>query len=368
MRLLQAEVEDFRNLRRVQLELSPHFTALVGQNGQGKTNTLEALYLLGALRPLRNVNRKALFREGTQQSRLKAKVSHRHSGLVHQLEMVLQGTSRTLLKDEKRSAATSFLGTLVAVAFTPDDLSLGKGGPEGRRRFLDRALLNAKPSYLERALRYSKALKERNRALVEQADDAVIAAFEGVLVEEGAAIMVARGRYVAELSPRVEACFERIAAPAPALALRYDCRLELDLESEARTRELYATVLERKRPHDRRRKSTSVGPHLDDLELMLDGVAAKERASQGQHRAMALALKLAELEDLAERLGEPPILLLDDMSSELDAQRSRQLFEAVGRLDGQVILTATEAPRLLGDEAVVFYDVHQGQLTRRESG
>lgn len=372
MRLLSAALTDFRNLAAARLELSPSFTALIGPNGQGKTNTLEALYLVSALRPLRNVTRKALIRQGAALAKIALEVEHATTGLTHSLGLELQGAARSLEKDGKKVGTTSFLGMSVAVAFTPDDLQLGKGGPDARRRFLDRALLNVRPAYLERALRYQKAVKDRNRVLQEQGQDALLDAFDAVLAHEGAAILVARARYVAELAPRVQAQFEQIATPAPRLALAYESTLgeALQPEAEDATREALHQRLFERRPADRRRRTTSVGPHLDDLELTLDGVSLRDRASQGQHRAIVLALKLAEITHLAEHLGEPPILLLDDMSSELDALRSRQLFEAVSRLEGQVVLTSTEDPRglqgfLEAGRDVVTYDVRGGELLRR---
>ncbi|MCK6546501.1 DNA replication and repair protein RecF [Myxococcota bacterium] len=370
MRLLRAELTDFRNITHAELEPSAHFTALIGPNGQGKTNTLEAIYFAAALKPLRSVQRHALLREGTSRARVMLRVERQTTGLVHDLEAVLEPRSRALLKDGKRTTTASFLGIAVCVAFTPDDLQLPKGSPEARRRFLDRALLNLRPAYLDKALRYAKALKDRNRLLVEDAPDAVLSAYDELVAREGAAILVARAEYVAELAPRVMAQFERIASPAPPLALSYVSTVELDGRREEELRQHFLERLEHRRRVDRKRRSTSLGPHLDDLELTLSGEPVRERASQGQHRAIVLALKLAEITHLAERLGEPPILLLDDMSSELDPERSRQLFEAVGKLEGQVILTSTEEPRglyptLPPEQPLVIYDVAGGTLARR---
>lgn len=368
MRLLRASLSHFRNLSAVELEFGPRFTALIGQNGQGKTNTLEALYLVAALRPLRNVPRSALIQHEQEAAKIDLVVERLSTGLSYELGLELKGPSRALHKDGKKTDTGGFLGHAVTVAFTPDDLSLGKGSPEGRRRFLDRALLNVRPAYLTRALRYAKAVKERNRVLVDQGKDEVLDAFDQVIATEGAGIMVERARYIHDLGPRAQSHFTRIAEPAPELTLSYAASLDegLDPHSEPATREAYLAKLIRRRPLDRKRRTTSVGPHHDDLELLLDGHRVKDRASQGQHRALALALKLAELTDLAERLKEPPILLLDDMSSELDPVRSGQLFDCVRRLEGQVILTSTEPPRgLEASGQLVEYDVHQGRVTRR---
>lgn len=371
MRLLNAELSDFRNVESARIEFSPRFTAIIGPNGQGKTNTLEALYMLAALRPLRNVHRRALLREGTRTARISVQIDHAKTGLVHDLGLELTSTKRILTKDDKVVDASKFLGHAVAVCFTPDDLQLAKGGPDLRRRFLDRALLNVRPSYLTAALRYQKAVRDRNKILADDNNDDLVEAFDAVIAKEGAAIMVARANFVAELSPLVQAGFERIASPAPELQLRYSTRLEeLDATSQAATEAAFFDKLKRRRTMDRARRTTSVGPHLDDLDLQLGGGSVKERASQGQHRALVLALKLAEITHLAEQLGEAPLLLLDDMSSELDATRSGQLFEAIRALDGQVILTGTETPTGLAvqqSNELITYEVDGGRLTRFES-
>lgn len=372
MRLLSAELEDFRNVASAQLEFSPRFTALVGPNGQGKTNTLEALYLLAALRPLRNVQRRALLREGTKRARVAVRIERADTGLVHDLAVELTSTKRTLFKDDKAIDASSFIGCAVAVCFTPDDLQLPKAGPDLRRKFLDRALLNSRPAFLGRALRYQRAVRERNRALGDPDSDPMIDAYDAVIAKEGAVIMVERARFVRELWPRVQAAFEQIAHPAPELRMRYACRLEdLDVDAVEATESAFFEKLARRRAVDRMRKTTSAGPHLDDLELTLDGEPVKERASQGQHRAIVLAMKLAEITHLAEALGEAPLLLLDDMSSELDASRSEQLFETVRALDGQVILTGTERPTGLAPRSpdeLAIYRVDGGRLTPDGAG
>ncbi len=372
MRFLSAHLTDFRNIRSAEIDFSRSFTALIGPNGQGKTNAIESLYLVAALRPLRSVPRRALIHTEAQRTEVAVQVDVATTGLQHQLSVALEGASRTLVKDDKKVPASSFLGHAVAVAFTPDDLVLAKGGPDGRRRFLDRALLNIRPAYLERAMRYAKAVKDRNKVLAEHGSDTMIDAFDEVIAAEGAAIMTARAQYVREVGDRVVENFERICTPAPLLKIRYAPSLSrgLEIDDVEATRVAFLEELGGRRGLDRQRRKTTVGPHLDDLTLHIAGKSARERASQGQHRALVLALKLAEITHLAEQLEEPPILLLDDMSSELDQTRSRQLFESVAKLEGQVILTSTEEPAslkaLLSDpDDLRIYDVDGGSIRAR---
>jgi DNA replication and repair protein RecF len=344
LRILSARISDFRNVAHAALTFAPRLTAFVGENGQGKTNLLEALYLVAALRPLRSVGRVDLVRSGERRAAVELAVHSARTTLTTALTLELGPEGRRLKRDDKACEATTFVGHLVAVAFTPDDLELTKGAPEARRRFLDRALFNARPAYLSMALRYAKALKARNRVLLDEGDDGLLEAFDATLARAGAEVLAARLAYAEQLAPRVLAAFASIASPAPPLALRYVPSLA-DADASATVDALSARfheALVRRRANDRRRKKTTVGPHLDDLELVLGDRSARVRASQGQHRALALALKLGEIGLVTDALGEPPVLLLDDISSELDAPRTTQLFRALGPLEGQVVMTTTD--------------------------
>lgn len=341
---------------------------MIGPNGQGKTNILEALYVLSALRPLRPVRRQALIRHGAVSAVIQASVETERTGLTHELEMGLSRSARELAKDCKKVPAEEFLGKLVVVAFTPDDLALSKGAPEERRRLLDRAILNRRPAFLKAALRYHKAHKARGRLLAEGSGDGLVDAYDRILAAEGGEILAARARYVDQLAPRVASIFEAIARPAPELTIRYRSSLDegIDPESPSRTEgALYARLVER-RGRDRIMHTTSVGPHLDELDLRFDGAPLKDRASQGQHRALVLALKLAEIALLSEALSEPPVLLLDDISSELDGARTAQLFEAMAGLEGQVVMTTTDArqvPQMGFSETPRCYSILGGRVS-----
>ena len=366
MRFKNVEVADFRNIQSARLDLDHDVVALIGQNGQGKTNSLEALYMLAALRPLRSVKRQALMRSGTERARVAAQVFNKTPGLTHELELQLGSRQRKLIKDTKSTIARNFIGTLVAVAFTPDDLDFAKGGPDRRRKFVDRAVLNGRPAYLQQALRYTKAVRDRNRVLADEGSNTQLEAFDELVALEGAKVTMARSEYIRALDTRCLQLFEQICQPAPELELSYATRLQdVALGSEDVVAQALLDKLRRRHPVARARRTTSVGPHLDDIELRFDGAPVKDRASQGQHRALVRALKLAEIELATERLGEPPVLLLDDMSSELDDARTRQLFETVRAMKAQVILSSTrpvsEVAELIA-RPVFGYSVAQGTI------
>jgi DNA replication and repair protein RecF len=366
VRLLSVDVHDFRNVADARLEPSPRATILVGANGQGKTNLLEAIYFACTLKPLRAARLVELVRFGAAAATVGADVDG--PGGVRRVAVEVAPGARTAFLDGKpQERLDAYFEGLAAVCFSPDDLLLVKGGPEGRRRFLDRAAFNRWPAVLAEARDYVRALRARNAAL--RASDAdVEASFRAPLVRAGARLLRRRLDLLAELAPRVERAYSEISGPgAPTARLAYRAAASLRLpgteeDLSARLGDALAARAER----DRERGYTSAGPHMDDLALELDAHGARPFASQGQQRALVLALKVAEIENLRAGLGRPPLLLLDDVSSELDPDKNRFLLEYLRRLPGQAFLTTTDR-RLLAAAAgpdSTFYEVVRGAVTR----
>jgi len=372
VRLATLELSDFRNIESARLALSPRSTILVGQNGQGKTNLLEAVYLLCTLRPLRAGRLSELVRFG-QARAVVAGDFDGPGGLRRARVEVTDGSRSASLggKPVQSGQLEEYFDGLAAVCFSPDDLLLVKGGPELRRRFLDRAAFNRWPAVLAEAREYLQALRARNALLRSSGDEELERSFRAPLVRAGARLVRRRTELVHEVAPRVTEAFAAISGPgAPAARLAYRPAAGMRAEQPeadlaARLDEILGLRLER----DRRRGYTSAGPHMDDLTLVLDGQGARAYGSQGQQRALVLALKIAEIENLRAALGRPPLLLLDDVSSELDPQKNRYLLDYLAQLPGQAILTATDR-RLLepaaGPEAA-YYRVESGRFTRLDS-
>ncbi len=252
------------------------------------------------------------------------------------------------------------------MAFTPDDLLLVKGGPEGRRRFLDRAAFNRWPAVLAEARDYLRSLRARNAAL-RQGSPEVEESFRAPLARAGARLLHRRRTLLAELAPRFRDAFREISGPeAPEARLEYRPAAGLALvgtEGELALR--LADVLAARLDRDRERGFTSAGPHADDTALALDGKGARAYGSQGQQRALVLALKIAEIENLRAALFRPPLLLLDDVSSELDPAKNGFLLEYLRSLPGQAFLTTTD-PRLLAAAAgpdSAFFQVEGGVVS-----
>jgi DNA replication and repair protein RecF len=369
MRLLSATIRRFRNLGEVTLEPGPRATVLVGENGQGKTNTLEALYWVGTLRPLRATRLSELVQFGHSQEGTEVRATFQLAGGPREFAVRLVSGERSVEVDGKRvSSLDDYVGSVVVVAFTPDDLVLVKGAPEERRRFLDRAVFGRFPAYLGESRDYVRALKSRNRLLRERAPAGVREAFDLQLARLGARLWRRRLTVIDELVPHVERAFEAVGRLPVPLRLSYRAAaVELDpaLDERALTG-LLAKGLEDRLPLDHDRGFTSVGPHADDLAIHLGERPARLYGSQGQQRACVLALKIGEIENLHAQLGRYPLLLLDDVSSELDPDRNRYLMEYLRSLDAQVILTTTDAGlvRAAAGEDAMLYRVRAGELMR----
>ena len=368
MLLLDVSTRAFRNLVDARVELGRHTTVLFGSNGQGKTNFLEACHLLCTLRPLRAQKLAELMRIGSD---LPALVRGRFElpGGVREVDVEVGSEGRSARVDGKAVRDPDELfGGLATVAFTPDDLVVMKAGPEGRRKLLDRAAQNRHPAHLADARAYLRALRSRNELLRRQAAPELIASFDEPVARLGAAVRRRRESVLAELRPHAQQAFAEVARGEAPLEIAYlaagresDGLGEGGASLEARLLE----ALRRRLPRDRERGYTSVGPHADDLGLLLAGRPARTYASQGQARAIVLAFKIGEIENLRSTQGRAPLLLLDDVSSELDPSRNAFLMRYLGALDGQVVLTTTD-PNLVAKSArreAVFQRVEGGLIS-----
>lgn len=357
MRIHALEARQFRNLEQVLIEPHPRFNVLSGDNGQGKTNVLEAIYLLGTLRSFRAGKTEEMVRFGAAQALVRARVEK--LGTQRMLEVTLAPGHKHARVDGKGARASDYFGGFNVVLFAPEDLRLPKGAPAGRRRFLDRAVWNAHPAYLGEVQTYEKVLRSRNAVLRDGGPDSMLEVYDEQLARAAVAIVTRRRALVDELGPRVRAAFERVTQTGLSLQISYETTLDIS--------NIEHSLLERLRAERRRdlaRGSTSSGPHVDDLDLVLDEKSAKLYASQGQLRAIVLALKIAEIEFLRDNLGDSPVLLLDDVSSELDPKRNAQLFDFLKSVPCQAFITTTHRSHVLLSEERLDFHVVAGAVAR----
>ncbi len=364
-------VRGFRNLAAQELELHPRFNVLYGENGQGKTNTIEALYLATTSRSFRTSALQDCLSHGEEASRVKVAVDDERDVGASSREQIVdlkasaQGSARRVLLSGKRpkSMATFALATPI-VLFEPASLTLTQGGASERRRLLDRvgahllASSGGAEALLRDATRYRRALLHRKRALAQGAGARVLEPFERIMAEHGISMMQARQRATDALVGEALVAFSSIAQTHLELSIAYAPRAPTDFDG-------FVAALAQRRDDDARRGTATIGPHLDDLRVFLGGRPARQVASQGQHRAIVLALKGAELASIARARHVPPILLLDDVSSELDPKRSQALFQFLSAQVGQVVLTTTRPDLIPIDRDRALFEVDQGVVRAR---
>jgi DNA replication and repair protein RecF len=342
MRSLAVEslsIRDFRNLASVDIDLGPRLNVLSGENGQGKTNLVEAAYVLATSKSFRTSKLTELLMVGATTASVRGGISE--DGERRSQSVGLQSGMRAARIDGKRppTLATYAMRT-PAVVFHPGALALSSGAGAERRRLLDRVALYLSAASLADADSYGRALRARQRVLDERGDHATdLDSWEELIVRHGLALSAARERAADVLVPAATAAFARIGAPGVTLELRYDRGSPSDGDS-------FRAELVQRRRRDRARRTATIGPHRDDLAIDLASRPARGMASQGQHRAIVLALKLAEIEVVAEARGVRPMLLLDDVSSELDRARTASLFASLRQEESQVLLTTTR-PELI---------------------
>ena len=361
----------FRNLTT--LECAPHerFNVFAGPNGQGKTNILEAIYLLSAVKSFRPQTNAELIEFGQPEALLEARVDRGGHERVVRIEIGTKG-KRVFLNNNPVRNLSDFFGTLNVVMFGPEDITLMKGSPSGRRRFIDRAIFNAHPAFGSESMHYDEVLKQRNALLkTPRPDPALMAVYDEQLIQYGAQLIERRLDFLSHFEPVLQRVFRLIFDPSFEVDLSYEMswREEGDdtpvdmAQTRAQIESELARALDARATEERDRGHTLVGPHRDDLKATLNQRDVRAFASQGQHRALVLAMKSAQIAYLEERFHFAPILLLDDVSSELDRARNRFLFDFLhDRMEGQVFITTTHRDHILLDEDVAVYRVEQGAI------
>lgn len=361
MELQRLWLTDFRSYASADLEFSPGLTAVVGDNGMGKTNLLEAIGYLATLDSFRGSPTEALVRSGAAQAVVRAEGRRDSRDLLIEAEIVRAGRSRVMVNRQRLVRARDLLGALRVSVFSPDDLVMVKGGPGERRRYLDDTLVAIRPrndtlrSDVDKVLRQRNALLKQSGGRLTPEIESTLAVWDAKFVAAGAALADARQALVEQLRPVVQNAYDRLAGRPAELTMTYVAPWRFDG---------LAAALASAQRDDLRRGISTVGPHRDELELRIGDLPARTHASQGEQRCFAWALRLAAHTVVTDAAEGPPVLLLDDVFSELDPARSDALLAHLPA--GQTVLT-TAGGLPPGARPDVVLDVSRGVVSRRST-
>lgn len=359
MIITRAQLTNFRSYEACEIMPCEGVNVLLGDNGQGKTNVLEALYLCCTGRSHRTRQDRELIRWGADFAAVKAEAVRRDGS--HEVELVLPALGRRKIRvaGQEVSRSGELMGHVTGVLFSPEDLRTVKDGPAERRRFVDMALSQIRPAYYYALQRYNRALKQRGEALkviaAQPSFMATLDSWDEQLAAAGAELMRHRRAYVERLSAVAGETHREIADDRERLELKYLPSVSAGDDVQANLEALFAA-----RETDLRRLTTSVGAHRDDVQILVDGRDVRAFGSQGQQRTAALSMRLSELDVMKEEIGEWPMLMLDDVMSELDPGRRRQLVSHLAGI--QTFITCTDAEDLAGAEVGRAWRVESGEL------
>ena len=326
------ELNGFRSYKKAKFSLHPKLTLVIGKNGSGKTNLLESLYVLSATKSWR-ARDPLLLNETSPHWRLAAEADKKQLQIRYQ-----PGRPKQIIIDGKRQRPENYIGRYPAVLFEPGSLEIVAGPPDARRRFLNGLLSNIDNLYLHQLIEYRRVLKQRNALLRSRATAHInnqVFAWDVKLVELAAPIVRARQQLVAHLQERAEKLYQQVSQQPHSLALSYQSRVEGSDYASSLLRQLQTRLTT-----DSLLGFTTAGPHRDELSIRFKGQPVANVASRGELRSITLVLKLFELEFIKARTKQTPMLLLDDVLSELDASRRAYLLEQLGGT--QTVLTTTD--------------------------
>lgn len=366
MKVERLELQNFRSYQKVALDFDREVTVFSGENAKGKTNLLEAIFLCCTARSHRTPRDRELIHFGSESAQIVTAISRLNGKSQIKLQLSEKGRKKAWVGGAELPRIGELLGVLNGVMFSPEDLRLVKDGPDVRRRFLDISLSQISPLYFNALSNYQRALRQRNmllRQLVEKRDvgQGDLDLWDLQLSRYGAQVAFRRAEWVARLCEAAQRIYYDISGGREHLMLLYQTKLDLNGTIEALQDELY-TRIQKARSEDLRRATTTVGPHRDELELKIGETAVRTFGSQGQQRTSALSLKLAELRLMEEETGEAPILLLDDVMSELDDERQRLLLKHTSGVQTFIACTNyRQLPPMEQREMAVFeVGMHEG--------
>ncbi len=360
------EIKNFRNIKYADLLFCNGVNIIYGENAQGKTNILEALWLFTGTKSFRGTKDSDQIKFGEQKSSLKTNFFAENRSQCAEIQ--IEEKKSVYLNEIKRTSITAFNGKFPAVIFSPEHLFLVKGGPYERRKFIDNALCQIKPSFNEFLTKYKKNLLQRN-ALLKKFEknknlSVMLDIFEENLAHIGTKIIYQRKKYLEVLEKEAKEVYRGISSNKEEISIEYINDNQIIGKNEKETEKIYAEKLLKSRSEDILTGTTSVGPHRDDINIKVNGISARKFGSQGQQRSCVLALKLGEAAVLKEKNGEQPIALLDDVMSELDESRQDYILHKIS--GWQVFITCCEPETILKLKGGKTFKAENGKITEAE--
>lgn len=328
------ELENFRNYETLKIEFSKGTNILYGDNAQGKTNILEAIYLSSTTKSHKGSKDKEIIHFEKEEAHIRTQIEK--NGIVEKVDMHLRKnkTKGIAINNSKIKKAADLLGILNVVLFSPEDLGIIKNGPADRRRFVDMELCQLDKFYLYNLNNYNKIINQRNKLLKDMYMSPslkdTLEVWDSQLVTYGIQIIERRKSFIDQLNEIIKEIHNKLSGGKEDIFIRYD----FDVRPEE-----FEQSLKNSQSKDMKLKQTSVGPHRDDMVFLIGGIDIRKFGSQGQQRTAALSLKLSEIEIVKEITKETPVLLLDDVLSELDSSRQNYLLNSIGEI--QTIITCT---------------------------
>lgn len=356
MYLKNIRLKNFRNYHDLQLDLNESRNVIIGENAQGKTNLIEAIYLCAFSRSFRTRNSADLVMIGKDSASVSASVVSEE--IEKNITISINSKGKKMIKKDGKvlHRTAELLNNLVVVIFSPEDLRIVKDGPDKRRDFIDREMSQLSPSYYSMLRDYSRVLKEKNTVLKEGQDGDnfdMLDIYDLQLAKYGSMIIKSRRKFIERLSQQAGEIHGNISGGNEKMQIRYNPNADEEILQDA----IFA-----QRSKDLVLGYSTAGPHRDDMSFYINGINAKNFGSQGQQRTIALSMKLAEIKIAREVLGENPVLLLDDVLSELDVERQRFLFSQID--DVQQFLTSAEVNGSLLEnmKSGKVFEVKDGQI------
>ncbi|OGI16991.1 MAG: hypothetical protein A2255_09990 [Candidatus Melainabacteria bacterium RIFOXYA2_FULL_32_9] len=380
MFLKKLDLLNFRNYKTCSIDFPTNKTIFVGKNAQGKTNILESIYYLATLSSYKATSDSELIYWGEKSTKIKAEIERFDTQVS--LDIFINPPGNKILKVNglKKTKYSQFLGNLLVVNFGIADLLLLRGTPSDRRKWINDAISQLYPVYIERLAKYNKIRLQRNNLLKEfkgnihltksQSDS--LSVWDDQIIVAGSNLIHLRQKYLKEINKIAHKKHKHISIGEENLLIKYNSTITGDFDTEVnevmpadKIAGVYSDIIQEKRREEIIRGQTVIGPHRDDISFLINNIDAKSYASQGQQRTIVLALKLAELDFIKDIVGENPILLLDDVLAELDHTRQNFLLDSI-KEDIQTIITTVdisnfEPPYL---EGVTIYKVEAGSIKK----